>query len=119
MVKVKIRRTSPFMANQPPIHGRGAAENPRNRFEPIEYLRDPDLIDHEDQSPETHFLKDTSRSLISTSESPDVVFDASINVYRGCEHGCIYCYARPTHEYLGFSRECWGGMLGNKLCAAA
>ena len=91
------------MANQPPIHGRGASENPPNRFEPIEYIRDPDLIDPEEPSPETHFLKDTSRSIISYNESPDVGFDASINVYRGCEHGCVYCYARPTHEYLGFS----------------
>ena len=103
MVKAKIRRTTYFMANQPPIHGRGTSENPRNRFEPIETIRDSDIIDPEDPSPETHFLKDTSRSIISTNESPDIGFDASINVYRGCEHGCIYCYARPTHEYLGFS----------------
>ena len=47
--------------------------------------------------------KDTSRSIIATNDSPDVGFDASLNPYRGCEHGCVYCYARPTHEYLGFS----------------
>lgn len=52
---------------------------------------------------ETVYLKDTSRSIISRNDSPDVAFDASLNPYRGCEHGCIYCYARPTHEYLGFS----------------
>ena len=87
------------MANQPPILGRGATENPPNRFVPITF--EPD---HEhDHAPNTAFLKDTSRSIISYNESPDVGFDASINVYRGCEHGCIYCYARPTHEYLGFS----------------
>ena len=53
--------------------------------------------------PATRFLKDTSRSIITYNDSPDVGFDASVNPYRGCEHGCIYCYARPTHEYLGFS----------------
>jgi len=87
------------MANQPPIHGRGATENPPNRFEPISF--EPDR--EHDHAPNTAFLKDISRSIISYNESPDVGFDASINVYRGCEHGCIYCYARPTHEYLGFS----------------
>ena len=45
----------------------------------------------------------TSKSLIAYNNSPDVGFNASINPYRGCEHGCVYCYARPTHEYLGFS----------------
>src|SRR5690606_5515534 len=51
----------------------------------------------------TIFLKDSSRSILSWNKSPDIPFEASINPYRGCEHGCIYCYARPTHEYLGFS----------------
>ena len=51
----------------------------------------------------TQFLRDDSQSIISYNNSPDVGFDASINPYRGCEHGCAYCYARPTHEYLGFS----------------
>ncbi|MCA9418830.1 MAG: radical SAM protein, partial [Candidatus Omnitrophica bacterium] len=46
----------------------------------------------------TQFFKDHSKSIISTNDSPDVHFDASINPYRGCEHGCVYCYARPTHE---------------------
>jgi DNA repair photolyase len=57
----------------------------------------------DDPSPLTQFFNDTSRSIIATNDSPDVGFDASINPYRGCEHGCIYCYARPTHEYLGLS----------------
>jgi DNA repair photolyase len=52
---------------------------------------------------ETRLLSDSSRSVISRNDSPDVGFDVSLNPYRGCEHGCIYCYARPTHEYLGFS----------------
>ena len=85
-----------------PIHGRGTAEDPPNRFEILRYIPDPDQ-DPEDSLPKTHFLKDPSRSVITTNNSPDVGFDVSINPYRGCEHGCIYCYARPTHEYLGFS----------------
>jgi DNA repair photolyase len=86
-----------------PKRGRGAPANPPNRFEPLWYSRDPDWCDAEDPALDTQFFKDTSRSLISYNDSPDVGFDASINPYRGCEHGCIYCYARPTHEYLGFS----------------
>jgi DNA repair photolyase len=86
-----------------PRHGRGASGNPPNRFEPLWYVNDPEWTDPDDPSPETLFLKDSSRSIISRNDSPDVGFDASINPYRGCEHGCIYCYARPTHEYLGFS----------------
>jgi DNA repair photolyase len=86
-----------------PQRGRGAPANPPNRFEPLWYCRDPEWTDPDDPSVETQFFKDTSRSIIAYNDSPDVGFDASINPYRGCEHGCIYCYARPTHEYLGFS----------------
>lgn len=86
----------------PPIRGRGSASNPKNRFETAERIPEPDAID-ELSSPETRFLPDSSKSIIAYNDSPDVGFDASINPYRGCEHGCIYCYARPTHEYLGFS----------------
>jgi DNA repair photolyase len=86
-----------------PKRGRGALANPANRFEALRYTRDPEWTDPEDPAIETQFFKDTSRSIISYNDSPDVGFDASINPYRGCEHGCIYCYARPTHEYLGFS----------------
>ena len=85
------------------IRGRGASDNPPNRFERLAYERDPDYVDPEEPSPQTVFLKDASRSFIAYNDSPDVGFDASINPYRGCEHGCIYCYARPTHEYLGMS----------------
>jgi DNA repair photolyase len=88
---------------QNPIHGRGTPENPPNRFERLVYLRDPESIDPEEPSPKTQFLRDVSKSLITYNDSPDVGFEASINPYRGCEHGCIYCYARPYHEYLGFS----------------
>jgi DNA repair photolyase len=89
--------------NEPPIRGRGAAGNPSNRFELLQYERDPDAGVDETPAPATQFLRDASRSVIAYNESPDVGFNASINPYRGCEHGCIYCYARPTHEYLGFS----------------
>jgi DNA repair photolyase len=90
-------------AKQNPSHGRGTAANPPNRFEKLVYLRDPDLDDTQQPSTKTQFLRDVSKSLITFNDSPDVGFEASINPYRGCEHGCIYCYARPYHEYLGFS----------------
>ena len=57
----------------------------------------------DDPAPQTQFFQDTSRSIISYNKSPDLGFGASFNPYRGCEHGCIYCYARPTHEYAGMS----------------
>ncbi|HYF02504.1 MAG TPA: PA0069 family radical SAM protein [Patescibacteria group bacterium] len=57
----------------------------------------------EEPDPQTQFLKDTSRTAFATNTSPDIPFTHSINSYRGCEHGCTYCYARPTHEYLGFN----------------
>ena len=85
------------------LRGRGASENPPNRFETISLDPDPEWDDSEGPGRATIFLKDTSRSIVAYNESPDVGFDASVNPYRGCEHGCIYCYARPTHEYLGFS----------------
>ena len=59
--------------------------------------------DSDEPRPGTQFIPDASKSIIATNDSPDIPFEASINPYRGCEHGCIYCYARPTHEYLGFS----------------
>jgi len=85
------------------VRGRGAAENPRNRFESLEILPDPAMRDPDDPGPATRFYRDTTRTIIARNDSPDVGFDASVNPYRGCEHGCIYCYARPTHEYAGFS----------------
>ncbi|HEX4265036.1 MAG TPA: PA0069 family radical SAM protein [Verrucomicrobiae bacterium] len=85
-----------------PAH-RGAAANPPNRFEKIHLERDEDWNPEEDPLPRTQFLKDSSKSIIAYNDSPDIGFEASVNPYRGCEHGCIYCYARPFHEYLGFS----------------
>jgi DNA repair photolyase len=86
------------------VKGRGASWNPQNRFEKLEYVRDEDApLEDEESSPGTVYLRDPTRTIIATNDSPDVGFEASINPYRGCEHGCIYCFTRPTHEYLGFS----------------
>jgi DNA repair photolyase len=87
----------------PPVRGRGSVSNPKNRFEAIHSV--PELPNDNDaiSLPQTQFFLDSSKSLIAYNDSPDVGFNASINPYRGCEHGCVYCYARPTHEYLGFS----------------
>jgi DNA repair photolyase len=91
------------------IHGRGASWSPANRFEKLHVdLNDFDVVDidpNEDKQPrrQTQYFRDASQSIITRNNSPDVGFETSLNPYRGCEHGCIYCYARPTHEYLGFS----------------
>src|SRR5262245_53364143 len=86
------------------IQGRGAAFNPGNRFE---QLRIDDLSDEQEldelRRVETQYYVDATRSILARNDSPDVPFTFSVNPYRGCEHGCIYCYARPTHEFLGFS----------------
>ncbi|MEJ2311773.1 MAG: PA0069 family radical SAM protein [Gemmatimonadales bacterium] len=84
-----------------PIRGRGAAENPPNRFVPIRVERDG--ANPDDPLPRTRFFRDDAHSIIAYNDSPDVGFKASINPYRGCEHGCSYCYSRPNHEYLGLS----------------
>ncbi len=77
--------------------GRGAASNPANRYEPLHVELD------ETGNPATTFLRDTTRQILSSNDSPDIPFDRSLNPYRGCEHGCVYCYARLTHEFLGWS----------------
>ncbi|MCY7362583.1 MAG: PA0069 family radical SAM protein [Ignavibacteria bacterium] len=94
------------------IKGRGSQFNLPNRFEKIyidhtskhseEYSEYSEYFE-EDGKVETVFFNDNSKSILSKNESPDLGLGYSINPYRGCEHGCIYCYARPTHEYLGFS----------------
>jgi len=85
------------------IPARGAADNPPNRFEPIQLERDADWNPEDDPLPTTQFLHDRTQTILNRNDSPDIGFEYSINPYRGCEHGCIYCYARPFHEYLGFS----------------
>ena len=92
-----------------PIHGRGASWSPANRFEKLHVdINDFDVVDADpDDSGQpkrkTQFFRDGTKTIITHNNSPDVGFETSLNPYRGCEHGCIYCYARPTHEYLGFS----------------
>ena len=87
------------------MKGRGALSNRDGRFERATHVDVDDGWFHEEEaaSTQTRFLIDASRSVITYNTSPDVPFDRSINPYRGCEHGCIYCFARPTHTYLGFS----------------
>ena len=90
------------------LTGRGAASNPTSRFERLRWEPDVDACaapgaDDEEVAPATRVYRDTTRSILSRNDSPDIHFDRSINPYRGCEHGCIYCYARPYHEYLGWS----------------
>jgi DNA repair photolyase len=88
--------------------GRGATRNPEGRFERLSHeacddgwgsLEELAL----DPSPRTEVLTDHARTIIARNRSPDIPFDRSINPYRGCEHGCVYCYARPSHSYLGLS----------------
>src|SRR6266516_1898935 len=101
------------------IVGRGASWSPANRFEKFHVdLTDTDLVDVDpEEEPPSHgygapgekprrptqFFRANTKTIIARNQSPDVGFETSINPYRGCEHGCIYCFARPTHEYLGFS----------------
>jgi DNA repair photolyase len=106
------------------IPGRGTAENPPNRFERLTEVADGEFLDGQfldeevldgefldgkvlapDARPaiRTEYFQDPSRTIIAFNKSPDLHFNASLNPYRGCEHGCIYCYARPSHEFLGFS----------------
>ncbi len=80
--------------------GRGARVNPAQRFARLHIESDPG---EGPEKVETRFYQDDSQSIISRHQSPDLPFEASLNPYRGCEHGCAYCYARPTHEYLGLS----------------
>ena len=116
-------RFVPIVEETPPpspaTRGRGASWSPANRFEKLHVdLSDVDVVqtDPDDEPPlngddvskdrprrETQFFRDGTKTIITHNNSPDVGFETSLNPYRGCEHGCIYCYARPTHEYLGFS----------------
>ena len=88
-----------------PIKGRGALDNPHNRFDSHtrEAVDDGWGCLEERELPQRELIRDSSRSVIARNDSPDVPFRQSINPYRGCEHGCVYCFARPTHAYLGYS----------------
>src|SRR5262252_7316660 len=86
--------------------GRGAASNASGRFEAEKRVPFDDGWGGADEEPApltTTLTVDTTRTIIARNDSPDIGFDRSINPYRGCEHGCIYCYARPSHAYLGLS----------------
>jgi DNA repair photolyase len=90
---------------EPQRNGRGALSNASSRFDDEKKIRTTDGWDIEDELPplRTTLTRDATRTILARNTSPDVPFDRSINPYRGCEHGCIYCFARPTHAYLGLS----------------
>jgi DNA repair photolyase len=113
-LKQAKKKFVPIVEEMPPpspaIHGRGASWSPANRFEKLHVdLGDVDVVQvdpmDEEEKPrrDTQFFRDGTRTIIARNNSPDVGFETSVNPYRGCEHGCIYCFARPTHEYLGLS----------------
>jgi DNA repair photolyase len=86
------------------LKGRGTAANPAARFERTQSEPfDDGWAPQETPPPATTLIRDATRSIIARNDSPDLSFDRSVNPYRGCEHGCIYCFARPTHAYLGYS----------------
>jgi len=83
--------------------GRGTGLNPDNRYEQLHFEPDDDAPAADNNATPTLFYRDHTRSVLAANDSPDIGFRYSLNPYRGCEHGCSYCYARPSHEYLGFS----------------
>ena len=88
------------------LRGRGARSNASGRYERETRVLVDDGWTHEDEAPpplKTEVLRDSSRTIITRNKSPDISFEQSINPYKGCEHGCVYCFARPTHAYLGLS----------------
>ena len=95
--------------NHPLAKGRGSQIAPPNRFGGTYHELDFEHLEHDEDYLEslrnrrTEYLPDRSRTIVAENNSPDVGFRYSINPYRGCAHGCAYCYARPTHEYLGFN----------------
>ncbi len=94
------------MNRRSPVKGRGTTTDTANRYRSrvVEAVDDGWPRDDEiAPAPRTELIRDPSRSVISYNQSPDIPFDRSINPYRGCEHGCIYCYARPTHAWLDYS----------------
>jgi len=92
--------------DRPTAKGRGSQLNPPNRFggpQPdIGEIEDEEYLEALLKLP-TEYLPDHSKSIVTENDSPDVGFRYSMNPYRGCSHGCSYCYARPTHEFLGLN----------------
>ena len=93
-----------------PAPGRGTALNPANRFEPLTVTPDPDYAELDEHGvpverahPRTQFYVDATESVLTQNDSPDIRHAWGLNPYRGCEHGCAYCFARPYHDYLGWS----------------
>jgi DNA repair photolyase len=90
------------------LKGRGAASNPEGRFESIRHHAEDDgwqslLLDEQASRPRTEVTEERARSVITRNDSPDIHFSQALNPYRGCEHGCIYCFARPSHSYINLS----------------
>lgn len=100
-----MRRVTRAFIGKQSFKGRGALSNPPGRFDltGVDAFDDGWYRDADPESVATTVQPENARSVISTNDSPDVGFDYSINPYRGCEHGCIYCYARPSHAYMGLS----------------
>jgi DNA repair photolyase len=97
---------APISTKPPAPPGRGAALNTPNRFSAQRIEIEPDALVDDDGQPlpiRTQFFRDDTQSILAWNDSPDVGFDVGCSPYRGCEHGCAYCFARPSHEYLGFS----------------
>ncbi|MBS0546610.1 MAG: PA0069 family radical SAM protein [Proteobacteria bacterium] len=90
---------------EPQQNGRGALSNASSRYDDDKKIRTTDGWEIDDELPplRTTLTRDATRTILARNTSPDIPFDRSINPYRGCEHGCIYCFARPTHAYLGLS----------------
>ncbi len=103
--------TAPLRPGEPQLtaKGRGAQINPDNRYLKLHVEIDLEQVEHDTeyldalQAHNTEYFSDDSKTILSENDSPDIPFRYSLNPYRGCAHGCAYCYARPTHEYLGLS----------------
>ena len=87
------------------IKGRGSQFNPHNRFEAQRFLKEhwDGIVENELPDPQTKFIEVHPKTIVNKVKSPDLAMAYSMNPYQGCEHGCTYCYARPTHEYWGYS----------------